>query len=125
MKEGAQPILSLSRVNKSYKGGNKVLDNLSLNVYPGEILAILGKSGSGKSTFLRIIAGLITPTDGEILYKNQPIVGPSDGVAMVFQSFALMPWLTVLENVELGLEAQGVPPDTFGKSDRRGGVRRL
>ncbi len=69
---------------------------------------LLGKSGSGKSTLLRIIAGLVRPSDGEVLFHNQPIFHPVPGLTMVFQNFALLPWLTVLENVELGLEAQGV-----------------
>ena len=76
----------------------------------GEIVGLLGRSGSGKSTLLRIIAGLITPTVGEVpSAAASPSHGPPNGVAMVFQSFALFPWLTVLENVELGLEAHGVP----------------
>jgi NitT/TauT family transport system ATP-binding protein len=74
----------------------------------GEIVAVLGKSGSGKSTFLRILAGLLPPSEGRVEYRGQPVNGPVRGIAMVFQSFALFPWLTVLGNVELGLEAQGV-----------------
>jgi len=85
-----------------------VLDDINFNLQVGEIVALLGKSGSGKSTLLRIIAGLTTPTSGEITYRGQRVTKPVPGIAMVFQSFALMPWLTVLENVELGLEAQGV-----------------
>jgi NitT/TauT family transport system ATP-binding protein len=74
----------------------------------GEIVGLLGRSGSGKSTLLRSIAGLIRPTSGTITFGGAPIMGCSEGVAMVFQSFALFPWLTVLENVEVGLEARGV-----------------
>jgi NitT/TauT family transport system ATP-binding protein len=74
----------------------------------GEIVAVLGKSGSGKSTFLRILAGLLPPSDGVVEYRGRPVTAPVRGIAMVFQSFALFPWLTVLGNVELGLEAQGV-----------------
>ena len=73
------------------------------------MVALLGRSGSGKSTLLRIVAGLLTPTAGEVLWRDRPVHGPAEGVAMVFQSFALFPWLTVQENVELGLEARGVP----------------
>ncbi|WP_155632763.1 ABC transporter ATP-binding protein, partial [Burkholderia cepacia] len=69
---------------------------------------LLGRSGSGKSTLLRIIAGLIEPTGGEVTYLGKPLRGPAEGVAMVFQTFALFPWLTVLQNVEAGLEALGV-----------------
>ncbi len=86
-----------------------VLDGISLTVREGEIVSLLGRSGSGKSTLLRIIAGLLKPTRGEVILDGRPVTGPADGVAMVFQTFALMPWLTVLENVEFGLEAQGVP----------------
>lgn len=86
-----------------------VLDSIDFQLYPGEIIAILGKSGSGKSTFLRILAGLIQPDNGIVYYKQNVVKHPIKGIAMVFQNFALMPWLTVLENVELGLEAIGVP----------------
>ena len=80
-------------------------------MYNNEIIALLGRSGSGKSTLLRIISGLLTPSEGKVIIDGSPVVGPADGVAMVFQTFALFPWLTVLENVELGLEAQGIPQE--------------
>ena len=86
-----------------------VLDDVDLTLREGEIVALLGRSGSGKSTLLRIVAGLLTPTAGEVLWRGRKIDGPTEGVAMVFQSFALFPWLTVQENVEIGLEARGVP----------------
>jgi NitT/TauT family transport system ATP-binding protein len=86
-----------------------VLDNVQLTLNEGEIVALLGRSGSGKSTLLRIVAGLLKPTAGDVLWRGTKVEGPADGVAMVFQSFALFPWLTVQENVELGLEARGVP----------------
>ena len=85
-----------------------VLDNVDLQLRPGEIVGLLGRSGSGKSTLLRIIAGLLMPTNGDVIWRGEPLKGPAPGVAMVFQSFALFPWLTVDENVELGLEAQGI-----------------
>jgi NitT/TauT family transport system ATP-binding protein len=78
-------------------------------LYGGEIIGLLGRSGSGKSTLLRIIAGLIKPSGGEVVYHGEPVNGPAEGIAMVFQTFALFPWLTVLQNVEAGLEALGVP----------------
>ena len=87
-----------------------VLDDVSLTLREGEIVALLGKSGCGKSTLLRCIAGLIAPTTGTVTYRGQPINGANPGVAMVFQSFALLPWLTVQANTEVGLEAKGVPP---------------
>jgi NitT/TauT family transport system ATP-binding protein len=88
-----------------------VLDHVNLQVRAGEILAILGPSGCGKSTLLRVLAGLLPPTAGEVLYRGAPLHGPNPGVAMVFQTFALFPWLTVLDNVELGLQAAGIAED--------------
>ena len=86
-----------------------VLDDVSLTLREGEMVALLGRSGSGKSTLLRIVAGLLRPTAGEVLWHGRALDGPPEGVAMVFQSFALFPWLKVQENVELGLEARGIP----------------
>ena len=86
-----------------------MLDDISFELHDGEIVALLGKSGSGKSTLLRCLAGLIAPTSGRALYKDAPVVAANPGVAMVFQTFALLPWLTVRQNVELGLEARNVP----------------
>jgi len=92
-----------------------VLEDVNLSLREGEIVALLGRSGSGKSTLLRIVAGLLTPTSGKVLWRGKQLNGPADGVAMVFQSFALFPWLTVQENVELGLEARGMPRDERSK----------
>lgn len=107
------PLIEVKNICKSFKkpGSQEllVLDKVDFNIDDGEVIALLGKSGSGKSTLLRIIAGLIAASDGEVLYKSEPIHAPIPGLTMVFQHFALLPWLTVLENVELGLEAQGVP----------------
>jgi len=112
------PIIQLSNLYKSFKKDLHqdllVLENVNFALNSGEIVAILGKSGSGKSTLLRIIAGLVAPSSGEVHYRDKLVKGPVPGIAMVFQSFALMPWLTVLQNVELGLEAQGIP-----RHDRR------
>jgi NitT/TauT family transport system ATP-binding protein len=85
-----------------------VLDDVNLALSSGEIVGLLGRSGSGKSTLLRIVSGLLRPTAGDVIWHGAALHGPAEGVAMVFQSFALFPWLTVQENVELGLEAQGV-----------------
>jgi NitT/TauT family transport system ATP-binding protein len=90
------------------KGEFTALSDVSLSVRSGEVLALLGRSGSGKSTLLRIMAGLIPPSSGELLSGGEPVTGANPDVAMVFQTFALLPWLTVLENVELGLEARGI-----------------
>jgi NitT/TauT family transport system ATP-binding protein len=86
-----------------------VLEGVDLTLREGEMVALLGRSGSGKSTLLRIVSGLLRPTSGDVVWRGEPVLGPAEGVAMVFQSFALFPWLTVEENVELGLEARGVP----------------
>ncbi len=91
------------------KGEFTALADISLRVVGGELLALLGRSGSGKSTLLRIMAGLIPASDGTVTSGGRPVRGPNPDVAMVFQSFALLPWLTVLQNVELGLEASGMP----------------
>lgn len=86
-----------------------VLADIDMSVRNDEILGLLGRSGSGKSTLLRIAAGLIKPTSGAVIYRGVPLLGPSEGIAVVFQTFALFPWLTVLENVEVGLDALGLP----------------
>lgn len=108
----SETIIAIEHLSKSFKKVSAqdllVLEDVNFKLREGEIVALLGKSGSGKSTLLRIIAGLVPPSSGAISYRGQAVTGPVAGIAMVFQSFALMPWLTVLENVELGLEAQGV-----------------
>src|ERR1700759_1905383 len=86
-----------------------VLQGMNLELREGQIMGLLGRSGSGKSTLLRLIAGLAEPSAGNVNYMGKPIDGPAAGIAMVFQSFALFPWLTVFENVALGLEAQRMP----------------
>jgi NitT/TauT family transport system ATP-binding protein len=86
-----------------------VLDGIELRLEQGQIVGLLGRTGSGKSTLLRSIAGLMPAADGTITYLGQPVMGPAAGIAMVFQGFALFPWLTVLENVQLGLEALALP----------------
>ena len=86
-----------------------ILDDVNLTLRENEIVGLLGRSGSGKSTLLRSIAGLIRPTEGQVLFPKNPDVEGATSVSMVFQSFALFPWLTVQQNVELGLEAQRVP----------------
>jgi NitT/TauT family transport system ATP-binding protein len=106
-------LLDVHDVRRSFPkaGGGEllVLDGVELSLKQGEIVGLLGRSGSGKSTFLRLIAGLAQPQGGTLTYMGAPIQGPANGIAMVFQSFALFPWLTVLENVQLGLEALNLP----------------
>ncbi|HEY0839034.1 MAG TPA: nitrate/sulfonate/bicarbonate ABC transporter ATP-binding protein, partial [Vulgatibacter sp.] len=110
---GPQPIAGIRGVRKTFakaSGGELlVLDDIDLDLPDGKIVCLLGRSGSGKSTLLRIIAGLLAPTRGEVCFEGRPVRGPAPGIAMVFQSFALFPWLTVLENVQVGLEALGLP----------------
>ncbi|MFE0013221.1 AAA-associated domain-containing protein [Mesorhizobium sp. NPDC059054] len=107
-----KPLIDIRQVSRSFpKGSGKdvtVLENVDLTIREGELVGLLGRSGSGKSTLLRIIAGLVAPSSGVAECRGLEIQGPPSGVAMVFQSFALFPWLTVLQNVELGLEAQGI-----------------
>ena len=106
------PILTVRGVGRSFARGSgeiRVLADVNLALRTGEIVGLLGRSGSGKSTLLRIIAGLIRPSSGEVIYRDRPVNGPAEGIAMVFQTFALFPWLTVLQNVQAGLEALGVP----------------
>ncbi|WP_395683110.1 nitrate/sulfonate/bicarbonate ABC transporter ATP-binding protein, partial [Inquilinus sp.] len=110
---GDNPVLiDIAGVRQAYhKGDNDllVLDDVSMTIREGEIVGLLGRSGSGKSSLLRIIAGLVPPSAGRVSWCGRPVSGPSEGLSMVFQSFALFPWLTVLQNVEIGLEAQGIP----------------
>src|SRR5947209_3105791 len=88
----------------------RVLEDINLAIRPNEVVALLGPSGCGKSTILRILAGLVEPTRGEVLYHGQPLRGLNPGVAIVFQSFALYPWMTVTENVQVVLRAAGFAP---------------
>ncbi len=107
------PLLQCTDIRKAFPKPDGaellVLEGMNLDLQEGQIVGLLGRSGSGKSTLLRLIAGLAEPTAGKVYYLGQPILGPASGIAMVFQSFALFPWLTVFENVALGLEAQRLP----------------
>jgi NitT/TauT family transport system ATP-binding protein len=108
-------LIELTDVGKSFTATGHdrvaVLEGIQLRLRVGEIVAIVGRSGCGKSTLLRVIGGLIPASRGQVMYRGRRVTQPVRGISMVFQSFALFPWLTVLGNVELGLEAQGVPPD--------------
>src|ERR1035437_3604681 len=107
-------IVDVSGVHKDFTTPDgqplAVLEGIDFQLREGEIVALLGRSGSGKSTLLRCIAGLIAPSKGTVTYRGTPLNGANPGVAMVFQSFALLPWLTVQANAEMGLEARDVPP---------------
>ena len=97
----------------------RVLHDINLAVQPNEVIALLGPSGCGKSTILRVLAGLIKPIAGEVLYHDRPLEGLNPGVAIVFQSFALYPWMTVAENVRIVLTTLGLPPaEIDARSDR-------
>jgi NitT/TauT family transport system ATP-binding protein len=110
-----QPVIKLRNVSMAFaKPSGKplpVLADIDIALNQGEILGLLGRSGSGKSTLLRIAAGLIQPSCGEVLYRGLRLVRPAEGIAVVFQTFALFPWLTVLQNVETGLDALGLARD--------------
>ena len=109
----SQPLLKVRHVAKLFRSADgssrvAVLDDIDLDIQPGEVVALLGRSGSGKSTLLRLMAGLIAPSEGLIERDGQPLRGVNRDVAIVFQSFALLPWLTVLDNTAVGLEARGL-----------------
>ena len=103
------PIVELKTVEKSFRSADgtarSVLEGVDFTLNEGEIVALLGQSGSGKSTMLRIMAGLIPADGGQVLYRGLPLYGPADGISMVFQSFGLFPWLTASN-------AGILPPDT-------------
>ncbi|MHB1532384.1 ABC transporter ATP-binding protein [Acidithiobacillus sp.] len=113
MSNATGPLFQLEQVRKTFKNADGedlvILDDVQMELRDGEILVMVGRSGSGKSTLLRILAGLMPANGGSVLYQGKAVNGPVAGLAMVFQSFALFPWLTVLQNVELGLEALRVP----------------
>jgi len=107
-------LIELRQVYKSFSDGGRTipaLDNITLEIPEGQFVCIVGPSGCGKSTLLRLLMGLIPPTSGNVLYRGEPLQGVNLRAAMVFQSFALLPWLTVQANVELGLKARDLPPD--------------
>lgn len=106
-------LLELRQVSQAYGKGERrftAVDKVNLTLSAGEFVALLGPSGCGKSTLLRIIAGLQFPTEGQVLYRGQPLLGVNPHAAIVFQTFALFPWLTVQDNVEVALKARGVAP---------------
>ncbi len=111
----ADAIIRAEKIEKYYAQPSQnriqVISATDLSIVPGEIVALLGPSGSGKSTMLRMLTGLSTPTAGQVYWHEKPIAGAEINVSIVFQSFALFPWLTVLENVEAPLQARGVPAD--------------
>src|SRR6202008_3020586 len=111
----AEPIIRAQQVEKYYAQPSEnriqVIAPTDLKIVPGEILALLGPSGSGKSTMLRMLSGLSRPSAGQVYWHGKAIGPTAVNVSIVFQSFALFPWLTVLENVEAPLQARGMAPD--------------
>jgi len=103
----SEAILSVKDVTKRYETVT-ILQDVSLEVRDQEFVAVIGPSGCGKSTLLRIVAGLVLPTSGEVYCEGRPVIGLNPATAMVFQSFALLPWLRAVENVALPLEARGL-----------------
>ena len=112
MHMNSSPLLEVHAARKAFPkpDGTEfiVLDEVNLAVSEGEIIGLLGRSGSGKSTLLRLIAGLAQPSAGTVRFAGELVAAPARGIAMVFQSFAIFPWLTVFENIALGLEAQRI-----------------
>jgi NitT/TauT family transport system ATP-binding protein len=109
----AENLLELKGINQTYGSGGSTftaIREVNLTLGEGEFAALIGPTGCGKSTLLRIITGLQTPTSGQVLYRDQPLAGVNPHATIVFQTFALFPWLTVQENVEIALKARGVPP---------------
>lgn len=106
------PLLKIRHVQQIYTSGQRLftaVQDVNLTVFEGEFVALLGPSGCGKSTLLRIITGLQKPSEGKVLYRDQPLRGVNPHATIVFQTFALFPWLTVFENVDLALKARGIP----------------
>src|SRR6201996_9159516 len=119
----AEPIIRAQQVEKYYAQPSEnriqVIAPTDLSIVPGEVVALLGPSGSGKSTLLRMLSGLSAPSAGEVFRHDKPIGSVQINVSIVFQSFALFPWLTVLENVEAPLKARGIEPDARRESSMR------
>ncbi|MCW5851643.1 MAG: ABC transporter ATP-binding protein, partial [Anaerolineae bacterium] len=106
-------LVDLRHVSQTFVSGGRrftAIQDVNLTIDEGEFVALLGPSGSGKSTLLRIITGLQRPTEGQVFYRGQPLAGVNPHATIVFQTFALFPWLTVQQNVEVALKARGVPP---------------
>jgi NitT/TauT family transport system ATP-binding protein len=104
-----EPVVQLRAVRKQFGSQMKALDGVDLDVYPGELVCLLGPSGCGKSTLLNVIAGFVKPESGTVQAFGKPVTGPGPERAMVFQEYALFPWMTVFDNVAFGLEIQRQP----------------
>ncbi len=107
-------MVDVQSLGKRYQADGSdivALDDINLTVGEGEFVCLLGPSGCGKSTLLKIVAGLLPPTQGTIRINGRPVTGPGPDRAVVFQDYALFPWMTVAENAEFGLAARGVEPE--------------
>lgn len=112
--QDSDELLRLTNIGQSYASGNSspdslVLDDINLTLHTGEIVGLIGRSGSGKSSLMRIMGGVLKPTTGQVTLRGKALTGPGPEIGMVFQSFALFPWLSALENVTLPLEARNMP----------------
>ena len=105
---------SVTKIFSSSRGRVVSLDNVSLDVAEGEFITLVGPSGCGKSTMLNLIGGLLEPTSGDVVVHGAPVKGPSPDRGVIFQQYALFPWLTAIQNVEFGLRLQGL-----GRKERR------
>lgn len=107
------PLLSIQACRQTYPKESAtdfaVLEDVNFDLRPGEIVGLVGRAGSGKSTMLRIASGLLAPSEGRIFWKGAPLTAPTPEIGLVFQNFALFPWLTAKQNVSLGLEAKRLP----------------
>jgi len=118
-----QKLIELQNVSEDFTLPNgksfEALKDISLSIQSREVVAFLGPSGCGKSTLLRILAGLIPPTKGQVLYHDKPLLGVNTGVSIVFQSFALFPWMTVAENIQCALKSVVFPKTKLKTGPRR------
>ena len=112
-------VVDVEKGFPSHHGTLSILNGVTFSVADNDFLAIVGPSGSGKSTLLRLVQGLDRPTGGEIRFRDRPVTDVCLEMAMVFQNFALYPWLTVKENVAFGIEARGWSPDRIGEQVER------
>lgn len=116
------PIMEVHGLSKTFRAGEKEipsLEGIEFTVQTGEFLCIVGPTGCGKSTLLKIMAGLETPTSGSVIYNGRTLDGPQPGMSIISHDYALLPWLTVIDNVALPLELRGVRPDERQKLARK------
>ena len=116
METNAKPKISINQVEKIYQGRDKktvALNGVDLEIFENEFVCVVGPSGCGKTTLLNIIAGLETPTSGEVTMNGAPIIGPGNDRGVIFQQYALFPWLTTRKNIEFGFSYLKKPETSF------------